>query len=117
MSSHNHRILWSHNITPAQWAVLFTASYYLPAPPDQFILEVQLESEEDFTEDELADALEECLAHGWISLADSSRIDHLCEEVDPQTVCYREHGIVLTDNGLHRKEQISRHLMEIVEID
>jgi len=117
MRSHNHRVLKEHHITPAQWAILFSASYYLPAPPEQFICVAQLEAEETFSEDELTNAFDECLSCGWIRLIDPERVDLLALEINSDSIGELEHGIVLTDEGHDVKEQISHALMETVEID
>ncbi len=117
MRSHNHRVIEEHNLTPAQWAILFSASYYLPAPPEQFICIAQLESEENFSEDELTNAFDECLSHGWIRQIDPERVDLLTLEINTETIGELEHGIVLTNEGCEIKEQISHALMETVEID
>lgn len=117
MRSHHHRVLSEYNITPAQWAIIFSASYYLPSLPEQFIIEAQLESEENFSETELTDALDECLGQGWICQANLSRIEHLSAEVGPDLLNWRENGIVLTDVGHQIKEEVSHSLMETVEIN
>ena len=82
MRLHTHRILVENHLTSPQWAILSAASYYLPFPLEQFVMEAQLESEENFSKDELTDALDECLHHGWISQPDSTRIDQLDAEFD-----------------------------------
>ena len=117
MRQHSHRVLSEYRITPPQWAILFAASYYLPAPVDQFVIEAQLESEENFSTDELSTALDDCLRAGWICGADQTRIQEMSEDCEAFSIDHLENGIVLTDTGTVLKERVSQALLETVEID
>ena|SRR5260221_10557286 len=116
MRLHTHRILAENRLSSAQWAILSAASYYLPFPIEQFVIEAQLESEDNFSKDELSDALDECLHRGLISLADSTRFDQLDTELDSGMPGHLENGIVLTDDGQRLKEQVGLTLFETVEL-
>lgn len=116
MRNHIHRVLSQFHLTPAQWAILFTASYYLPAPVHQFVTEAQLESDEDFTIDQLSEAFDECLNKGWICSADETRILEISDEVNME-LHQLDKGIVLTDAGHELKETVGQAILETVEID
>jgi len=66
MHAHNHRVLVECGVTPVDWAVLSAISYLLPIQPNQLLIQAQLESEDDFSIDELKSASHNCLRHGWI---------------------------------------------------
>lgn len=117
MRNHIHRVLSQFHLTPAQWAILFTASYYLPAPVHHFVTEAQLESDEDFTIDQLSEAFDECLKQGWICSADETRLNELADEADMEPVDHLEKGIVLTHAGNELKDTVGQAILETVEID
>lgn len=116
MRSYIRRILAESKLTSAQWAILSAASYFLPFPLEQFVIEAQLESEDNFSKDELMDALDECLHRGWISQADSTRFDQLDAEFDSGMTDHLENGIVLTDDGQRLKEKVGLALFETIEL-
>lgn len=96
MHAHNHRVLVENNITPMDWAVLAAISYLLPIQPNQLLIQAQLESEDEFSIDELKNASHNCLRQGWI--------------------IQNEEGIALTEEGRVLKERMSKELMETVEL-
>ena len=104
MTSSYHQVLMEHNLAPAQWAILSTASLFLAVPTDRFLIEAKLESAEGFTEDELRSALFHCLQHKWVSCTTSF--------ANRQTV----NAIILTDSGNDLKEVVSIELFETVEL-
>ena len=118
MRNHTHRVLSEFKITPAQWAILFTASYYLPAPMNQFIIEAQLESDENFTSDQMMEAFEDCLDYGWICSADLMHNQQFdADEWEGDSSDRLETGILLTEAGNELKEEVSLAILETVEID
>lgn len=117
MSTHNHRVLSEFHLTPQQWAILFAASYFLPAPVDQFIVEAQLEADENFTVEELTRAFDECLSNGWIVRANETRTQEFAIELGSENALQPKEGIVLTEAGNKLKELVSHALLETVEID
>lgn len=117
MRTHIHRVLSEHHLTPQQWAVLFAASYYLPAPLEQFIVEAQLEADENFAIDELTKAYEECQEKGWICIADKNRIREFAVEPGSDDADYSKQGVVLTEAGHELKEVVAHALVDTVEID
>lgn len=117
MRNHIHRVLSQYHLSPAQWAILFAASYYLPAPVHQFVNEAQLEANEDFTIDQLSDAFDECLKFCWICSADETRMHAITDDTNVESAQDMDKGIVLTDAGNELKETVSRAILETVEID
>jgi len=118
MRNHTHRVLSEFKMTPAQWAILFTASYYLPAPVNQFVIEAQHESDENFSTDQIMEAFEDCLDYGWICSADHmSHQQFDADEWESDSSDRLETGIVLTDAGNELKEAVSLAILETVEID
>ena len=65
MCPHNHRVLVENGISPVEWAILSVTSYFLPALPNQLVIQAQLESEDDFSTDELKIAGVNCGRRGW----------------------------------------------------
>ncbi len=96
MCSHNHRVLIESGITPMEWAVLSAASYFLPMSPNQLVIKARLESEDEFSTDELKIAGVSCGRRGWIIQGDN--------------------GITLTEEGRQLKERVGQELMETVEL-
>ena len=92
----NHRIFDEFRLPATHWAILLAASYYLPSLFKEFMFEVELEQEGNFSADELLVALASCIRQGWI-------IQH-------------EYGIVLTDEGRYLKEEISTALLHPIYV-
>lgn len=112
MSQYEERLLSQYEITPAQWAILFSASYYLPVPVEHYVNQVYLESEENFSIDELANALDDCLMEGWICGADEERMGELAADYQEYSFEHLENGVVLTEAGTVMKELVSQALLE-----
>jgi hypothetical protein len=100
MQATHDRLLDEYQITPAQWAILSTAGFYLLTPLNTFAIQAQLDSEEDFSEDELKSAIHSCEERGW--LIDS---DYSSRQMEVE-------GMVLTHAGHRLKEQINYALMQ-----
>lgn len=116
MDQTSHRALSESSLSPAQWAILFAASYYLPAPLERFILEAQLESEDNFSVDELNEAIDDCILDGLIFNVDEERLNQLESELGEDNMMLIEDGIVLTDKGLRVKEHVKHALLGIPEV-
>src|SRR4051812_46565062 len=96
MCVHDHRALVNNGITPVEWAILSSTSYLLPLPPSSLIIHAQAGSEEDFSMDELKEAVDQCAARGWIII--------------------EENGITLSDEGRHTWETLEQVVMESVAL-
>lgn len=96
MCLHHHRVLVENGIMPEEWAILSTASYLLALKPPQFVIQAHLESEDNFSTEELKWAGISCARRGWI-IQDSE-------------------GIRLTDEGLRFRDQMEQELNETVEL-
>lgn len=92
----NHRIFDQFCLPAAHWAILVAASYYLPSLSKEFMFEVEVEQEGNFSKDELLVALAACIRQGWI-------MQH-------------EYGIVLTDEGRNLKDEISTALLNPIYV-
>jgi len=71
-----------HAATPAEWAVLITAGYYIPLPRNKFASHAEWEAragcprtENDVTEAQVAEAIDSCLLKGWIQLTEKGHVE------------------------------------------
>jgi hypothetical protein len=106
------RVLTDLGVTSAQWAILFSASYYLPVPPAQFVDMARLDCDEEIPQEELAEALDQCLERGWLGVSDEER----AALGDLSGVESSELGVVLTEEGRELKNHISEALLETARI-
>lgn len=96
MCMRNHRVLVEDCITPMEWAVMSATSYFLPLSPTQLVIHALLESEDDFSSDEIKYAALNCMRHGWLSQS--------------------RDGITLTEEGRQIKDRVNQELIETVEL-
>jgi hypothetical protein len=91
-------------MTEAEWAVMFTASYYTPFPEDSILAMAALELKGPAAETEVETALRSCLSRGFL---EPCQIRTVWGPLEDQNVS----GFVLSDPGLALKEVVGKALM------
>src|SRR4029078_7431078 len=99
MRNHDRRVLREYGIDPAEWAVLFAASFYEPISWRRFVELAVWESDGAIPEQEVADALQSCIDNNWVTL--SNDLPSLFSSSQD-----RDETVVLTELGYQLKNSV-----------
>jgi hypothetical protein len=109
MRNHDRRVLREYGIDPAEWAVLFAASFYEPISWRRFVELAAWESDGAIPEQEVTTALQRCIDKNWVTL--SADLPALFSTSDHQ-----EETVVLTELGYQLKNSVVVAMMETVPL-
>ena len=109
MRNHDRRVLREYGIDPAEWAVLFAASFYEPISWRRFVELAAWEADGTIPEQDITAALQRCIEKNWVMLSqDLPALFSYAED--------REETVVLTELGYQLKNSVVVAMMETVPL-